>query len=676
MAPEIRSLSQAEITQLQNQGCSSSDWTGIKVAQNFNPERIKAVHFSGNVEIGVLDKTIAFYGGLANPSSISGTTIHNCKIGNNVYINNVSNYIANYTIEDDVVIDNVDLLAVEGESAFGNGTEVSVLNEAGGREVLIYDHLTAQIAYILALYRHREKTIENIQKMISQYVSSITSSRGLIATGARIINSGSLKNVKVGPCAVIEGAARLENGTINSCPEAPVYIGQGVVAEDFIICSGAKVTDAAIISKCFVGQATVLGRQFSAENSTFFANCEGFHGEACSLFAGPYSVTHHKSTLLIAAMCSFYNAGSGSNESNHMYKLGPVHQGILERGSKTGSSSYLLWPARVGAFSTVIGKHYVGFDTSELPFSYILESEGKSVLAPAVNLGTVGTVRDAAKWPRRDKRKDPRKSDLINFKALSPFTVQKLVTAQQLLLNLQADCDKEAHPVRSKASTSNGAHYVTYGELHLNRTSLQKGIEYYQIGLDKYLGDCLIERLQNNHFESPKQLRAVLAADTDLGQGKWLDVFGLLVPQQGLEEILKAVEEGALSTVEQLAQKFQALYEQYPSYEWAWVVKNLERILAKSIDQVTGDDIAGLIAQWKKAAGTLNGLILKDAQKEFADFSMIGYGLDGNRQVREADFRAVRGSYEDNSFVRSIENDTVEKTKIADALIAKIAKCS
>ena len=333
MPSETRPLSKAEIAQLQKRGCSSSDWTSIKVAQNFSSERVKAVHFSGNVEIGVLEKMIAFYGGLVKPSSISGATIHNCKIGNNVYISNVGNYIANYIIEDDVVIDNVDLLAVEGKSAFGNGTEVSVLNEAGGREIAIYDHLTAQTAYILAIYRHREKMVENIQKMILQYVGSITSSRGLIAAGAKIVNSGTVKNVKVGPCTVIEGAAKLKNGTINSCLEAPVYIGQGVVAEDFIVCSGAKVTNGAIISKCFVGQATVLGRQFSAENSAFFANCEGFHGEACSLFAGPYSVTHHKSTLLIAAMCSFYNAGSGSNESNHMYKLGPVHQGILERGS-------------------------------------------------------------------------------------------------------------------------------------------------------------------------------------------------------------------------------------------------------------------------------------------------------------------------------------------------------
>ncbi len=664
MASDIRPLTKNEISQLQNQGCSSSDWKNIKVADRFNPERIKSVHFSGNVEIGELEKTITFYGGLRKPSGIIGAAIHNCKIGNNVYISNVSNYIANYTIEDDVVIDNVDLVAVDGESGFGNGTEVSVLNEGGGREIPIYDHLTAQIAYILALYRHRRKTIENIRKMISQYVSSVTSSQGLISSGAQISNSGTLKNVKVGSCAVIEGAARLENGTINSCSEAPTYIGQAVVAEDFIICSGAQVTDAAILSKCFVGQATVLGRQFSAENSTFFANCEAFHGEACSLFAGPYSVTHHKSTLLIAVMCSFYNAGSGTNQSNHMYKLGPVHQGVLERGSKTGSYSYLLWPARLGAFSTVIGKHYARFDTSGLPFSQVLESEGKSVVVPAVNLGTVGTVRDADKWPKRDKRKDPQKMDLINFKslALNPFTVQKMFASRQILLNLQANFDKESN-------------YVNYGELYLDRKNLQKGIELYQMGIDKYLGDCLIERLNNNSVENLKQLRAVLASDTNPEEAGWVDMFGLLAPEQTVEEILKSVEEETLKTVEQIERKFQDVYERYPEYEWAWVVKQIERILAKNIEKATGKDITGLIARWKKATETLNGLILKDAEKEFAASSMTGYGLDGDEKRKEADFRMVRGSYEENSFVRSIKNDTVEKGEIADKLSAKIAGC-
>ena len=106
-----------------------------------------------------------------------------------------------------------------------------------------------------------------------------------------------------------------------------------------------------------MGQACHLGHTYSASDSLFFSNCQEENGEACAIFAGPFTVTHHKSTLLIAGMFSFMNAGSGSNQSNHMYKLGPIHQGALERGAKTTSDSYILWPARIGAFSLVMGRH-------------------------------------------------------------------------------------------------------------------------------------------------------------------------------------------------------------------------------------------------------------------------------------------------------------------------------
>ena len=65
------------------------------------------------------------------------------------------------------------------------------------------------------------------------------------------------------------------------------------------------VDGGALLAKTYVGQGCRVGRQFSAENCLMFANCEAFHGEACSVFFGPYSVTHHKSSLLIAGMFSF-----------------------------------------------------------------------------------------------------------------------------------------------------------------------------------------------------------------------------------------------------------------------------------------------------------------------------------------------------------------------------------
>ncbi|MHC4658186.1 MAG: DUF4954 family protein, partial [Planctomycetota bacterium] len=505
MTSRFRPISAEEINKLTDQGCSCDDWSGVQVAEGFDPGKVRSTHFSGQVKLGAFEKQVSFPGGVMKSVGISNATIHNCTIGDNVYINQVKNHIANYVIEDDVIIENVDLLAVEGESSFGNGTEVELVNEAGGREIAIYDKLSANTAYVMAFYRHRPKVIENLRKMIADYSASVASSMGVLARDARLTNCRIIKNVKIGPASVIEGINKLDNGSINSCPEDPVYIGPGVFAEDFIACSGSKITDGAMISRCFVGQGTILARQYSAENSAFFANCEGFHGEACAIFAGPYTVTHHKSTLLIAGMFSFFNAGSGTNQSNHMYKLGPTHQGVTERGCKTGSDSYILWPVKIGAFSVVIGKHYGRPDTSDFPFSYLIENSGDSILVPGTNMRKSGLVRDAKKWPGRDRRKNPQKLDLINFEPLSPYTIQKVLKGHQLLSDHKAGSNKNSDCLICPGAKIKGS-------------AVDTGIKLYQLCIDKFLGNCLIKRLENppkGGFKNVDELRAVLSPETN-----------------------------------------------------------------------------------------------------------------------------------------------------------------
>lgn len=669
MASKWRPLTADEISKLTSQGCTCPDWSKIQVADGFSPERVKTTHFSGDVQLGTFRKDVRFEGGLAKPSGISNATIHNCCIGNNVYINQVKSFIANYIVEDNAVIENVDFLAVDGNTSFGNGTDVVVINEAGGREIPIYDHLSAQLAYIIALYRHRPKLIEKLRAMIAEYVASVTSPMGLVATGAKILNTRIIKNVKIGPAATIEAANRLENGSINSCPQDPVYIGPGVFASNFIACSGSKISDGAILSNCFVGQATELTKQYSAENSVFFANCGGFHGEACSIFAGPYTVTHHKSTLLIAGLFSFLNAGSGTNQSNHLYKLGPVHQGIVERGSKTASDSYMLWPARVGAFTVVMGRHYRNSDTSDLPFSYLIEHEDESILVPAVNLKSVGTVRDAKKWPKRDHRKDPKKLDLINFKLLSPYTIQKMLNSCKLLRNLKAT------GIETTLSTSSGkAGYFAYHGVKIKHDSLDKGIRLYEIGIDKFLGNCLIHRLQDKQFANVQQLQAELKPQTDIGPGKWADLAGLFAPEEAVSKIIDDIESGALATLDQITAAFASAHENYPAYEWAWATNAIQQQLGKTIDAIGPKDIIEMINKWKSAVTELDNMLLADTKKEFSETVQAGYGIDGNFAERTADFANVRGSFEANAVVAEIKQHIEEKSRLADELIHRLQK--
>jgi len=654
-----RALTQDEIKTLESQGCSAQDWNLVRVAREFDLTRVKNAHFSGTVTIGSLENRVSLFGGIEKNTGIYNATIHNCRIGNNVYISNVEDYIANYDIEDDVIINHIALLAVDGESSFGNGTKVSVVNEGGGREIPIYDHLSSHVAYIIAMYRHKKTVIEKLEGMIAQYVSSVTSSTGLIGRGAKITDCGTLKNIKVGTAAILDGASRLENGTINSCPQDPTFVGTNVIASDFIFASGAKVSDSSILAHCFVGQATELAKHYSAEHSVYFANCGGYHGEACAVFAGPYTVTHHKSTLLIAGLFSFLNAGSGSNQSNHMYKLGPVHQGIVERGSKTTSDSYMLWPAKVGAFSMVMGRHYANSDTSDLPFSYLIEHEDESVLIPGVNLRSVGTVRDARKWPNRDKRKDPDKLDLISFNLLTPYTVQKMINGLEILCRL-------------KETSGQTSQHVYYNGVKIKRSSLENGINFYKIGINRYLGNILVRRLRENDFAGIDDLRSILAVKTQIGKGRWIDLAGLVAPQETIDNLLAQIENGTISLLDDVNAKLKEIYDSFEAYEWAWVANSLEQNMDKSIGQFNARDVAKIVQAWIESVEKLDLMRCGDAGKEFSPMSRTGFGVDGDEVERDADFEAVRGTAQDNSFTTELKDRLEKKKKSAAKLVDKL----
>ena len=619
--------------------CSATDWDQIEVDPDFTADNIRYVRFSGNIRLGSFRKVFELPGGMRKHSGIYYATLHNVTVGDDCCIENVKNYIANYNIGRGTFIENVDIILTDGQSSFGNGVEVSILNETGGREVIIYDSLSAQAAYIMAMYRHRPEMIARLKSMVKSYVASVTSSVGHIGEDVVIADSGYIKNVRIGDCCHIEGASRLKNGSINSNRKAPVHIGVGVVGDDFIISSGSSVEDGVTFSRCFIGQACHLGRNYSATDSLFFSNCRGENGEACSIFAGPYTVTHHKSTLLIAGMFSFMNAGSGSNQSNHMYKLGPIHHGVLERGAKTASDSYILWPARVGAFSLVMGRHVSHQDTSDLPFSYLIEQQSTTYIMPGANLKSVGTIRDAKKWPMRDARKDPERLDCVNCNLLSPYTIQKMLNGVAILEKLKQDFGDMAET-------------YDYQGGRIKRSSLEKGLQYYGYAIDKFLGNSLITRIMNSDFFSVRQLRRALTPDKEYGDGKWTDLAGMIAPEKAVEDVLAAIENGRITDVKMLGRLFADLHSNYYNYEWKWACYMIQEYYGLSLESVTVEKLSELIIRWRSSVIALDNLIYEDARKEFTLAGLSGF--------------------EDDPFVKSVREHIANKTALADKALKKI----
>ncbi len=479
----------------------------------------------------------------------------------------------------------------------------------------------------------------------------------------RLLHCGVIRNVLIGPHAVVRGAALLDTGTILSCAEHPTVVGEAVQAKHFILAEGASVTGGALLDRVFVGQASRVGKQFSAENSVFFANCEAFHGEAVSIFAGPYTITHHKSTLLIAASFSFYNAGSGTNQSNHMYKLGPVHQGVFERGSKTGSFSYVLHETHIGPFSVVIGKHYTNINTPDLPFAYIHESEGQSAIIPGMNLFSVGTVRDGEKWPKRDGRKAPVRRDFIAFAVFTPFTVEKMRAGRAVLQRLHETTPKE------KAS-------VQYGGVFIKRLLLRKCARYYAQGVTRYLNGHVLDRVEAaspaTSWDAVQQ--ALRSAATLRDPFSWTDVGGLLMPTERLRALEDDIVAGAVGSLPELGVRFGAIADAYAQDEWSYVCAAFALENGYAPDAMSREQAQEMLSAFDEATAALHSAILDDSKKEFAAFARIGFGLGMTEDERTAEFTAVRGSAETNSVVQKLVQEkaaTAERSERLRQLLSR-----
>lgn len=533
---------------------------------------------------------------------------------------------------------------MEGKSSFGNGVETSPIIEGGGRSVKIFNRLNSHIAYLTAIYRHKKLMRKKINSIIDDYTNQKTRKFGKIKKYAKIINARLIKNSLIDPYATIENTDEINNTTVISTKECPSYIGTSVILKDSIVLKGAHIVDGTLIKKAFIGEGVKLGRQFSCEDSLLFANCEGEHGEMFSIFAGPYTVTHHKATLLIASYFSFFNAGSATNQSNHMYKLGPYHHGFMERGCKTGSNSYIIWPSRIGAFSTVIGAHYDNVDTSDFPFSYITEhGYHQTRLIPALNLFGVGLSRDENKWRERDRRKGNKK-DLIIFDVFSPYTVSKMINSESILENIK----KENH--------NDNNDFLTYKNMIIKKSSLDKYSKRYSIAIDLYLHNKILSYINNS--ESIEKIILNLQYNKNNFFEKWIDIGGLICAKQRADNIIKDLENNKINNIKTLVEEFEKLYHIYSEDEKSWVINTVKS--RYNIKDINKDIIKKLLDRHKLLLEETYNIFYKDIQKEYDISKMISFGID-DKTIMEKDFESVRGNVNDNAFVIKYRKDMENK---------------
>lgn len=583
-------LTQPQIALLEAHGCTAADWSRITVADDFDAARVTDTAFYGKVSIGSNLGTIEITPGFFKPCGIHHATLCDVTIGNDCLIERVNGYINRYWIGDGCYISRVYSIETTDDATYGEGSVIPVLNEVGDGNVMLFDGLSSQLAAIMVKYEQDKAFTEAIRKVIKSYIDERRHLTycGTINPNVRIVNTDKIKNCHIGRNCRIEGAQLLEECTLKSEANAPVRIGSGVICENCVVYNGSTIANNAKLEGCFVGEACKITDGFTAENSLFFANNYMSNGEACAAFCGPFSASHHKCSLLIGTELSFYNAGSATNFSNHAYKMGPMHYGTLERGTKTASGSYILLPAKIGTFSVCMGKLMHHPDTRNLPFSYLIAYGEDMYIVPGRNLTTVGLYRDIRKWPKRDKRPEGAKNSLINFDWLSPFSVGGIVAAKQTLEQLLA--------VSGDVESYNYHDYIIKG------SSLRKGIKYYDIALRIYMGAVM--------------KRHKLARPTsEVGTGRWTDLSGLLIPESEEKRIVDAIRAGRLTTVNGIRDEFYRAHENYNEYRWAWSYRLICEYYG--ISEISDADACRIEQDYIQARRAWIAEIRKDAEKEF-----------------------------------------------------------
>lgn len=586
---EYRQLDEKEIRQLEDNNCWADDWQRVMVADDFNPNAVKNVTFYGEVKLGSFNKSIEVSKTFMRRTGVYNATLRNVTIGNNSLVENVGNYINNYVIGSDCYISNICTMETTEGATYGEGNIISVLNEVGEGNVVSYHGLTSQIAALMVRHAGNNAFRTAIRRLVAEYIQRTTPDTGTIGNGVKIVNTKEVTNTVVYNDCEINGAARISDCTIMSSPEASVFIGTGVICENSIIAHGSSIINSVKMQDCFVGEACKLSNGFTAAQSVFFANSYMSNGEACAAFCGPFSSSHHKSSLIIGGMFSFYNAGSATNFSNHAYKMGPIHYGTLERGAKTASGAYLLMPAHIGTFSVCFGKLMYHPDTRSLPFSYLIAYGDIMYLVPGRNLTTVGLYRDIRKWPKRDMRSKQSRKSIVNFDWLSPFSVGEIIQGKKILERLR------------EASGENVSTY-NYHEYVIKTSSLRKGIKYYDIALRIFMGAVL-------------KRHALVPPISTVGTGKWNDLSGLLLPDSEEQQLVSDIADGTIESMDDIVDRLNAINDNYNEYRWAWAYRMI--LDYYGLSEITQQDAERIHTDYITARRAWITEIKKDAEKEY-----------------------------------------------------------
>jgi hypothetical protein len=529
--------------QMEAAGCWAADWSKVRVADGFSAHRVASVKFFGEISLGKFTAdAVDADKGVKLPAGVYHSVVCDSVIGDDALVHNVG-VLSNYVVGPKAVVMNCQTVSCSGDTAFGNGVEMPIAIETGGREIHSYAELTIPVAEKVAKSRDNKELLKEYADFIAKYVEAAKSPKGIIEEGAKVINTAKVVNAYIGPFAIVDNATKVSESTLLSNKDEKAEVLDGAWVSKSILQWGCEAASMGIVQESVCTEHSHVERHGKVTQSILGPNTGVAEGEVTAALCGPFVGFHHQS-LLIAALWpeGKGNVGYGANVgSNHTSKA-PDQEIWPGEGTFFGLGTNIKFPSNFtkAPYSIIATAVNALPQRVEFPFSLINSpADAYEGISPAYNEIMPGWVlsdniytvkRNEGKYMKRNKA---RRSAFV-FEVFRPDIVDLMLEGRKRLQNV-----KETKKVYSDKDVKG------LGKNFMLESSRVKAIEAYTFYIQFYGINGLKKKIEKTLAEkSSAAISEILTAKSD--DPRWEHERSVLAsefPGKGVKELLALLVE-------------------------------------------------------------------------------------------------------------------------------------
>lgn len=372
----IRQLTPEEVSRLETQANTCTDWSRIRVVHDFAPDRVQGSMLIGDCTLGRFD---ADEDGHLPPQGLYHSTIQNTVVGSGCRVHR-SPLIADTILDRGTTAIAVRSSGPDSHSgrSFANGIVVDAGIETGGRSLGIFSDLDPDLTTLMLtdmLGPEHAGERDSYARYVADYRREADLPWTYVGPGSSL-DSSELVGSWLGPSTVVRGGSLVCGSTVLSSREEPVHITSGAQLEQAIVQWHCVVESRARVERSLVMEACHLEHDARIVNAIVGSNSMLGGGEVTSSYVGPFSTAHHQSLVIAACWPGGRgNIGYGANVgSNHTSRM-PDQEVWPGEGMFFGLDAAVKFPADFSRapYSAIASGVVVAPQKLTMPFSLLVD---------------------------------------------------------------------------------------------------------------------------------------------------------------------------------------------------------------------------------------------------------------------------------------------------------------